>query len=260
MSRIVGAVREPPFFHLCMLKIMDGSSWIRTMRTEEEISDARFRSNAPLVLLPGIGADERMFEPQRRAFPNLIVPKWIEARPEESLREYAERLAATINIARPFYLGGASFGGMVALEMASALKPSGVFLISSARTNKSIPLLLKAFERASRPIPSGIIKRFGGSLTVLASIFGLKTPEHKRLLRDMFAAADVEFIRWGVSALMSWDSDGCEAIPIYHIHGSRDKIIPLRLVKPNHVVRGARHLPSLTHPEEVNRFILDNMK
>ena len=76
-----------------------------------------------LVLLPGMGADERMFEEQRAAFPGLIVPPWLPARKRESLRDYAARMAETIRVERPFYLGGVSMGGMVALEMARYLKP-----------------------------------------------------------------------------------------------------------------------------------------
>ena len=36
-------------------------------------------------MLPGMAADERLFEPQRREFPGLIVPPWIEPEPYESL-------------------------------------------------------------------------------------------------------------------------------------------------------------------------------
>ena len=33
-----------------------------------------------LLLLPGLGADRRLFEPQRQAFPQLVVPPWIPPR------------------------------------------------------------------------------------------------------------------------------------------------------------------------------------
>ena len=40
-----------------------------------------------LVLIPGLGADERLFDAQRKAFPELHVPAWIA--PESASRVIA---------------------------------------------------------------------------------------------------------------------------------------------------------------------------
>ena len=73
-----------------------------------------------LILLPGLGADHRLLEPQRAAFPQLIVPPWIPPRKHESLPQYAERMAETVTPPHdvPLVLGGVLFGGMLAYEMA----------------------------------------------------------------------------------------------------------------------------------------------
>ena len=47
----------------------------------------------PIILLSGMAADERLFEAQVAAFPNLRVQPWVPARAGESLRAYATRLA-----------------------------------------------------------------------------------------------------------------------------------------------------------------------
>ncbi|MFZ1934503.1 MAG: thioesterase domain-containing protein, partial [Thermoguttaceae bacterium] len=82
-------------------------------------------STLQLILLPGLGADHRLLEPQRAAFPQLIVPPWIPPRKHESLPQYAERMAQTVAPPHdvPLVLGGVSFGGMLAYEMARWLKP-----------------------------------------------------------------------------------------------------------------------------------------
>ena len=49
-----------------------------------------------LILIPGLGTDERLFERQRSAFPDLWVPPWILARDNESLADYAARMAEII--------------------------------------------------------------------------------------------------------------------------------------------------------------------
>jgi predicted esterase len=81
-------------------------------------------ADTPLILFAGMGADERLFAPQREAFPQLVVPKWIEPVPGESLAEYARRFAEYVDPGVECYVGGASFGGFVALEVARHLTAS----------------------------------------------------------------------------------------------------------------------------------------
>ena len=44
-------------------------------------------------------------------------------------------------------------------------------------------------------------------------------------------------------------------MPIYHVHGDRDRLIPVHRVKPDCVIAGAGHLLNLTHANAVNDFI-----
>src|SRR5687767_7745630 len=93
----------------------------------------------PLILLSGMGADERVFAPQLQAFPQLVVPKWIEPKADESLASYAARFAAGVDPKQPCFIGGASFGGFVAMEMARHLDAIAVFLIGSVRSPAELP-------------------------------------------------------------------------------------------------------------------------
>src|ERR1043165_10147598 len=91
---------------------------------------------ASLLLLPGMGADERLLAPQRAEFPDLVVPRWIPALRGESLADYARRLASSLGPAQDRWIGGVSLGGMVALEMAPILRPRGVVLRSEEHTSE----------------------------------------------------------------------------------------------------------------------------
>ena len=75
-----------------------------------------------LVLLPGLGTDRRLFEPQASVFPQLIVPPWIEPVPHESLSQYAARLAKMVTRQPdcPLILGGMSLGDTVDANVAAA--------------------------------------------------------------------------------------------------------------------------------------------
>jgi thioesterase domain-containing protein len=96
-------------------------------------------ADLPLILLSGMGADERVFALQQRAFPNLIVPRWISPLEDETLTSFAARLARQIDPGGPCFMGGASFGGFVALEMARHLQAKACFLIGSVRSPAELP-------------------------------------------------------------------------------------------------------------------------
>src|SRR5204862_359360 len=86
--------------------------------------------------------------------------------------------------------------------------------------------------------------------------FGATSPAHVQLFADMLAATPRPFIRWASRAIFSWPGVAELPMPVLHIHGDRDRLIPLRRVKPDRVIRGAGHLLNLTHPDAVNDFIL----
>jgi hypothetical protein len=79
--------------------------------------------------MSGMGADARVFSKQIEALPQITVPEWIDPLPKESLASYSKRLAKAIDPGRPCYIGGASFGGFIALEMIQHLDVKACFLI-----------------------------------------------------------------------------------------------------------------------------------
>jgi pimeloyl-ACP methyl ester carboxylesterase len=72
----------------------------------------------------------------------------------------------------------------------------------------------------------------------------------------MLARTPLAFIRWASAAIFTWPGLEQLPMPIVHIHGARDRIIPVRRVKPDHVIEGAGHLLNITHAEVVNEFLL----
>ena len=60
-----------------------------------------------VVLIPGMGADERLFEPQRRAW-NLNLPTLLMPRSAETLADYAARMRDAMDLAGPCVIGGVS--------------------------------------------------------------------------------------------------------------------------------------------------------
>src|SRR3989442_4959241 len=92
-----------------------------------------------VYLIPGMGANFKMFDQLKALDYDCIVLNWIAPRPAESMADYAERLADQIDTTTPFSLIGVSFGGMIAVELAHIIKPQKVILISSAKGQTEIP-------------------------------------------------------------------------------------------------------------------------
>jgi pimeloyl-ACP methyl ester carboxylesterase len=207
----------------------------------------------PLILLSGLAADATVFAPQQLAFPQVIVPPWIEPEPHDSLQTYAERFAEQIRPDGPCILGGASFGGIVALEMARYLKPRAMLLIGSVRSPAELPLrvrIWRKFQPAIPLLPIAPLQWSAGS----ASLARKWLPHHAGVARQ-FRQADEEVFRWSLRQLLSWHETPVVDCPIFQVHGDCDRVLPMSRTRPDTIVRGGGHVISLTHSREVNEFI-----
>lgn len=213
-------------------------------------------NDARLILLPGLRADARMFTAQRQAFPQLEVPAWLTPEEHESLADYGARMAQQLNPKPPFFLGGVSFGGMVAREMARRLQPVGLIQIASCPSGKNILRSARLLERIGRLFPTTGDAPPWLLRPVLSFAFGRLTPEVKRLLWKMLREAEEHFSHWAYRAIIDWPGGGEITCPQFHLHGACDRVIPARNVRPDQLVPGAGHLLNMTHAEVVNDLLL----
>lgn len=211
-------------------------------------------ADLPIILLSGMAADERLFAAQLAAFPTLRIQPWVAPLPGESLRAYVARLAPIVDPGRPCLVGGASFGGVVALELASHLRAVGCVLIGSIRSPAGLPRrwrLLRPLAllgpdvlgwlagfaaRAGRPVLSvGAVRRF------------------HRLSRP-----EAAFVRWAMCAVVRWrPSAAVRRVQVYHIHGAADHVLPAHLGRPDVIVPGGAHALTVFNATAVNRFLAD---
>jgi len=208
----------------------------------------------PIVLLSGMSAGERLFEPQSAAFPALRVQPWIDPLPGESLRAYAARLAPLADPGRPCVVGGASFGGVVALELAQHLSALACVLIGSVRDPSGLPWRWRLLRPVAALGP--------GALRLLAAAGARLGPRllsggAVRRLRQL-ARPEAAFARWALCAVARWrPSPAARRARVFHIHGSADRVLPVGLARPDVVVPGGGHALSLFSPSAVNSFLAD---
>lgn len=208
------------------------------------------RHELPLIMLPGMGADARLFQSQLERFPTLRVPAWISPRTGDSLRAYAYRLAGAVDPGVPFIVGGASFGGVVALEMLPHLRARACVLIGSIRS----PAELSRKWRLLRPLALLGPERLRELAALGTSVPGLGRKTARRLAK--LARPEVGFVRWAMCAVLRWQPTPLpRGVPIFQIHGELDDTLPASLTRADVVVPGGRHALSLFNPTAVNQFL-----
>lgn len=217
------------------------------------------------LLLPGLAADGRLFTPQLSAIAGSAVLPWIEPEGREPLERYARRLAGRLGPAPgPFVLAGFSFGGQVALEMAQWMDPApaGIVLICGVRGREQFTRTFKTQQALGGLLPDALHRRLYGPM---ARAFARRCelgPAHAATLVDMATANRPAFLKWAAWACNGW---GCRpnltvagrTIPVRHIHGERDQVIPAPADRADRTIPGAGHLITWTHADEVNRFIAE---
>lgn len=206
-----------------------------------------------VYFISGLGADGRVF--RHIQLPEGFEPvflDWLKPHQNESLKDYAVRLARSINTAEKFVLVGLSMGGMMAIEIAKLYHPVLTILISSISCSAHLPFYFRAASklRLQKLVPISLLK----SGSFIKRFFTTEQSEDKKLLRQIIRDTDPAFIRWAMNAILHWDCKDFSGSHI-HIHGSTDLILPMRFTKPTHVIPKAGHMMILTKPMEINRIL-----
>ena len=194
----------------------------------------------PLIyILPGMGADHRMYPPPWPSLPASRFIDWPVYGGETSVADLARSVAATAPIAADAWLVGSSLGGMVACELTKLMPVRGLILIGSATSREELSPMLGALGSLIDLTPVNFIRQLAG-----------KAPSE---LAQMFARSDPAFIRAMCRAIVAWPGLGASPVPLYRIHGRRDRVIPL----PPKVdlVLGGGHLIAMTHAPECVRLV-----
>ena len=203
-------------------------------------------------LIPGLGADERVFRGLRLPGPATVL-HWLPPQsPTEPLRHYAARLAEAVPPGQPCWLVGVSFGGLLALEVCRLRPLARVVLISSLANASQLPLLLKLGRatRLYRLVPLGLLPR----LPRLAQwFFGARNGREYRLLARILHDTDPDFARWATRQLLHWDSTG---VPhAVRLHGTHDRLLPAGTAPVDYPLPGAGHFMIVSHAQAISRVL-----
>jgi pimeloyl-ACP methyl ester carboxylesterase len=205
-----------------------------------------------LYFISGLGADWRVFSFLDLSFCEPVYIDWIEPEKDESLESYALRLRDKIPEDHPTIVG-ISFGGMLATEMAKADPLSKVIILSSTKTANEFPAFLRPLQYFPfyKWLPGGVIKK---SAWIVKWFMAAKGKEQKKLLLQIIKDTDMRFVRWAIPAILKWKN---KVIPenVIHIHGTADRVLPLRKVKAHYIIKGGTHAMPMYAFEEISRIL-----
>ncbi len=212
--------------------------------------------------IPGLGGTPEIFD--KLEFPPRIKKQplyWIAHRHKESLKDYAERLLPQIDGSRPFILVGYSFGAAIAVELAKQASPLLTVVISGVKSEREMPFYLGRAELFGAYTKSVFVHSLWAPLLRLGAriSFGTNDPTALDMLVRLIQTADPKLYQWGLKALMDWEN-GHVPGNILHIHGSKDRVLPLRYVTADKVIEGGGHLIVYTHGKEIGDLIASRLR
>ncbi len=185
-------------------------------------------------VLPGMGADQRMYPGPWRSLPDCNFIDWPDYGQERTINALARRVIATEHIQPGSVLIGSSLGGMVACEIANLISIERLVLIGSAKSKAEIGGLLRLLHPLVDLTPLSLIQKAAG--------------QWPGVIAQMFKDRDPAFIRAMIKAIFIWDGLQPHGLKVFRIHGDRDPVIPAP-PEVDHLLHGG-HFVAMTHADE----------
>ena len=202
--------------------------------------------------ISGLGADERVFS--KLNFGNNMVHflKWETPEKGELLEEYIHRFLSMIDQPRPI-LVGLSFGGIMCIEIAKRIKTEKIIMISSVQTYEEMPWLFRLAGKSglNKILP---LKPYPFLEPIENYNLGVKNKEEKTLVREYRKNVNQTYTDWAIDQIVNWKNE--RKFPnLIHIHGSADRIFPIKYVHPDFVIEGGGHFMIMNRAKEINEIL-----
>jgi pimeloyl-ACP methyl ester carboxylesterase len=206
-----------------------------------------------VFLIPGLGADERIFQYIDLPADETVAVKWLEPEKRDTLSTYAQKLVDHYSIKPQSIVIGNSLGGMLAVEIAKKVELDKAILISSIKTAGEAPLSFKwyKFLPIYKLIPSKWLPFTG---FIVKRVMGKMSRHHQDLFVSMLKGTSPKFIKWALDAILHWDN---KVIPanVYHITGDKDKIFPYKKIKGATIIKGGTHIMIFNKAKQINFWL-----
>lgn len=214
-------------------------------------------TNQHIYFISGLGADDQIW--QYIQVPNVILHfiPWLEPKENETLENYAVRMASSIQHPNPVLIG-LSFGGIMSIEIAKLIPIQKIILISSVKNRDELPFWMKACGnlKLNNIVP---LKSFKILEPIQNFKLGITNQEELRLARFYRKTISANYLKWAVNQILNWQNR-VKPCPIIHIHGTRDNMFPIKKIRANYYVQNGGHMMIMNKAIEINSILEKELK
>ncbi len=205
-----------------------------------------------IYCISGLGADERAFSKLTITGYQLQVIPWLVPLKDETIQQYATRMRSDIKETNPLLMG-LSFGGMVCTEIAKQIQVARIILISSIKSSKELPFWMKAVAglKLNKIVP---LKSTRLTQPIQNRMLGVQSEEEKTLVASLRRKAGLPYTNWAVNQAINWKNEW-QHPDIYHIHGDKDNMFPIKNIKANYTIKNGGHFMIMNKAAEVSDCI-----
>jgi len=208
--------------------------------------------------IPGLGTDGRIFqnlikhvdfkEINYLDFSEDLIAK------SEDLPAYAKFLANEIKNSKDSIIIGLSLGGIVATELSKILPDCKIILISSIKTTKEGPFVLKLARLF--PFYNFVPLWFSRNIVpLMGRTFRVIDKEGYHLYRQMLKGWSAKKFKWARKSVVNWKNS--VAPESLHIHGTRDLIFSHKKINSAVILNKGGHYMVMDRAEEIAGIIKD---
>ncbi|SDR88504.1 hypothetical protein SAMN05216503_1273 [Polaribacter sp. KT25b] len=216
-------------------------------------------SKTHIYFMPGLGVGPDIFKQLNlsKEF-ELHYLKW--KKPlyqEETLTNYAMRMLEDIKHENPVLIG-VSFGGIIVQEISKFIDTRKIIIISSVKSKNEFPKKFKFANLSNlyKLFPTNIITNFEKySKFFIGKKLKKKAANYKRYL----TVKDKTYLQWSIYNVLNWQQE----IPtknILHIHGTKDKVFPIKYIHNCEQIIGGDHAMIMTKAKKISEIINTYLK
>lgn len=148
---------------------------------------------------------------------------------------------------------GVSFGGIMCIEIARQIPTKVVIIISSIKNFHELPywMRLAGKMRLNKILPMRSFKL----IEPLENYnLGVESASEKKLVSDYRRNVNRQYSDWAINTILNWKNEW-RPERLFHIHGVKDRIFPVKKIKADILVPNAGHLMVMNRSAPVNTAI-----